>query len=183
MLTQDGDLFITEDGDYLSIPTSTDFDFAAGDFTIEAWAMRLTQPAIDNDGARGAIIVARSAATGGSNIFYMLQYNDMMLFSSNNNAQSISVAIPGGWQNNRWYHMAVVRISGVVTMYLNGKALGSLAHTAAISGTQPVLIGGLAYSSNYYWYHTGYIDDVRITKGVARYLDTFTPPRRHPPDN
>lgn len=180
MLTQDGDLFITEDGDYLSIPTSTDFDFAAGDFTIEAWAMRLTQPAIDNDGARGAIIVARSAATGGSNIFYMLQYNDMMLFSSNNNAQSISVAIPGGWQNNRWYHMAVVRISGVVTMYLNGKALGSLAHTAAISGTQPVLIGGLAYSSNYYWYHTGYIDDVRITKGVARYLDTFTPPRRHP---
>jgi hypothetical protein len=79
---------------------------------------------------------------------------------------------------NQWTYVAWVRSGTTMTFYVNGVAGG----TATISGTQagtattnPVIIG--IKDSNLSGYGTlGYIADLRITNGYARYSTTFTPP-------
>ena len=75
--------------------------------------------------------------------------------------------------NNTWQHHAVVRSSGVLTIYLDGLAVGSTTWTPDIGSQRPFCIGSSSLGSQY---TAGYIDDFRITKGVARYTANFTPP-------
>jgi hypothetical protein len=70
-----------------------------------------------------------------------------------------------------WYHVALVRASGIVKLYLNGTEIGSATITANCSG-QNLVVGGY-YDTNYLY--NGYLDEVRITKGIARYTGNFTP--------
>jgi hypothetical protein len=79
---------------------------------------------------------------------------------------------------NQWTHVAFVRSSTTMTFYVNGVAGG----TATISGTQtgtattnPIYIGSKDSASAAYG-TVGYIADLRITNGYARYTTTFTPP-------
>jgi len=73
---------------------------------------------------------------------------------------------------NTWTHVALVRVSGTVTLYVNGTAVGSGSAPGNCTGTN-LVIGGY-YSTGYLY--NGYLDDLRITKGVARYTANFTPP-------
>jgi len=75
-----------------------------------------------------------------------------------------------------WYHVAVVRNGATVTLYINGTSSSSAnfpSSTTSINtgGTNPLKIGEYAGGCI-----DGYIDDLRITKGVARYTASFTPP-------
>ena len=76
---------------------------------------------------------------------------------------------------NTWTHVAVVRSSGTITVYFNGTADGT---TQSYSG-QYGKTGDLYIGDQ----HTGgggapqmYVDDLRVTKGVARYTSNFTAP-------
>ena len=73
---------------------------------------------------------------------------------------------------NEWTHVAWVRRDGSVTIFVNGVAGTSAALPHALGGSG-LRIGGGAYQ-NYYNYE-GYIDELRITKGFARYTSNFTP--------
>jgi hypothetical protein len=72
---------------------------------------------------------------------------------------------------NTWYHIALVRNSGTSTLYVNGTSVGSGTTTGNCSGTY-LAIGGY-YDTSYLY--QGYLDELRITKGVARYTANFTP--------
>ncbi len=76
---------------------------------------------------------------------------------------------------NTWHHVAVTRNGATLTLYINGQssATGN-AGTAAYATTAPRI--GTQNIANYYGYFDGYIDDFRITTGVARYSGNFTPP-------
>jgi len=81
---------------------------------------------------------------------------------------------------NTWYHIALVRYVNTTTMYINGVVAGTpWADTTAYVSAAIVLIGasysGGATISNYF---NGYIDDLRVTKSVARYTSAFTPPSK-----
>ncbi len=70
-------------------------------------------------------------------------------------------------------YIAVTRASGAVKLFVNGTSVASgTGNTANLSG-QFICIGG--YYSTAYLYN-GYIDDLRITKGFARYTANFTAP-------
>jgi hypothetical protein len=73
---------------------------------------------------------------------------------------------------NAWQHWAIVRNNGTVTMYLNGNSIGSAVYSGNLvdNGTFIGTNNGGAQG------FTGHIDDLRITKGVARYTANFTPP-------
>jgi hypothetical protein len=73
---------------------------------------------------------------------------------------------------NTWYYLAVVRNGTTVTYYVNGVASNSF--TMALPASSIVQIGHANRYTPYYM--AGYIDDLRITKGVARYTANFTPP-------
>jgi hypothetical protein len=72
-----------------------------------------------------------------------------------------------------WYHVAVVRNSGTTKLYVNGTATSiSVSDTNDYTETE-FLLGGY-YSSSYTM--TGYLQDWRVSPGLARYTSNFTPP-------
>jgi hypothetical protein len=77
---------------------------------------------------------------------------------------------------NTWYHVALVRSSGTYTMYIDGVSQGTWANSSTIDETTQYIGRRFeAYDSNYYGLN-GYLDDFRLTPGVARYTSNFTPP-------
>jgi hypothetical protein len=99
---------------------------------------------------------------------------DIAFYASDGTTYQISGLGGGTVNNSTWNHIAVTRSGSAFYMFINGVQTGSTGSWAgAISSTARPLYVGYNTSSAYY---NGYIDDLRITKGVARYTSTFTPP-------
>lgn len=74
---------------------------------------------------------------------------------------------------NTWHHVAFVRNGNTFTLYLDGVYTSSFTYSGAIAtGLNYLTINGY---NNGFSYFSGYLDDIRITKGVARYTYNFTP--------
>jgi hypothetical protein len=72
-----------------------------------------------------------------------------------------------------------VRNGSTWTYYLNGTSDGSFSYTFNVSDST-FLLGRLGDSAAYYL--NGYVDEYRVTKGIARYTANFTPPTAPFPD-
>ena len=77
-----------------------------------------------------------------------------------------------------WTHLAVVCNNLAVTIFVNGVTNGT--GTLASSTTSPISTVGRLLFNDYDL--DGYMDELRITKGVARYTSNFTPPTAPFPD-
>jgi hypothetical protein len=142
-----------------------------GDFTVEAWINTNTLT-----GERG--FIQTSATAGG----LQTSYTDGIIGVIVAGAGSYTISMNVGGTNvvgstaittGTWYHIALTRSSGSVRLFINGVlSSGPTTITADLTG-QYICVGGY-YNTSYLW--NGYIDDLRITKGVARYTATFTPP-------
>lgn len=77
-----------------------------------------------------------------------------------------------------WVHIAAVKNGSTLTLYQNGVNVASATQSGTIvDGGKPLLVGyETGQNSAHYW--SGYIDDIRITRGIARYTANFTPPAR-----
>ena len=154
-------------GDKLFIAKSDALSFGTGDFTVEYWFYL-------NAGGTQRFVTG-SAATA-SDTF------QMYLFSTN----EVSLLIAGAVSNpsttintGTWYHRACTRENGVIRQFINGVQVGTNWTRAVSIDNVRVTIGdGIQYAGPV----NGYIDDLRITKGVARYTTTFTPPEAPFPD-
>jgi hypothetical protein len=149
-------------GDYLDAASSADFAFGTGDFTIEFWAHFQLSAAYQ-------IFVATKllgGATDGWSVF--VSPSGLIGLYSNG-----FIVQGGSLSSNTFYHIAVTRASGLVRAFANGSQVGTTA-----SNTQNFTRNTLAVGANVGGTETlnGYIDDLRITKGVARYTSNFTPP-------
>lgn len=69
-----------------------------------------------------------------------------------------------------WTHVALVRSGGITKLYADGVQTGSSYTDSTNYSQQNFVIGGGSP-----WFN-GYLDDIRITKGYARYTANFTPP-------
>lgn len=150
-------------GDYLSTPASINYTLGTGNFTIEAWVNYSTKT------NSGIFQIGSSIFPGTNGIGAGLDASTNWLLYYNNGSQT---AAGTGPTNGVWYHVAVVRNSGTTKMYVNGTQVISVADTATYAGTFLGIAG--IYSTSYLM--NGYISDFRITKGIARYTTTFTPP-------
>jgi hypothetical protein len=74
----------------------------------------------------------------------------------------------------QWYHIAVVRSGSSVSFFLDGVLQGSQSFSGSIA-SNTAYIGGVSSNSADNAFK-GYIDEFRITNGVARYTSNFTPP-------
>jgi hypothetical protein len=72
----------------------------------------------------------------------------------------------------QWYHVALVRASGVDTLYINGVAQGTQSETSTQSAASGWPRIGYNSSQNF----NGWIDEFRLSNGIARWLANFTPP-------
>ena len=77
---------------------------------------------------------------------------------------------------NAWHHIAVSRSSGVTKIYVDGSSIASYSSTINFSLSNPFVIGYAYSNGSGADSIQGYIQDFRITKGLARYTANFTPP-------
>jgi hypothetical protein len=75
-----------------------------------------------------------------------------------------------------WTHIAAVRNGSTFTVYINGTSAGTATNSSAMTVTTAATTVG-SLEPGYSGYDlTGYIDDLRVTNGFARYTANFTPP-------
>ena len=152
-------------GDYLAISSSSDFAFGAGDFTIEFWVRRAST------GSYPYLLDFRSGGTDAVVATLYLDHTDSYKPQYYvNGAARIDSSV--GLSVDTWYHIAIVRSSGTTTMYVDGSSAGSFSDSFTYIAA-PLRVGD--YSSGGYGF-PGYVDDLRITKGLARYTSSFTAP-------
>jgi hypothetical protein len=157
----------------LYAPPNTAFAFGTGDFTVEGWVNFASL----SPGGSGAIVpFCQSDAIGTStNDKWWFGYTASTLRFATHSSGGFSCAIPFSPSINTWYYVTVVRSSGTVRLFVNG-----ISGTVTTSGTPSgyslsqngLSVGGFSTPA----YLNGYIQDLRLTKGVARYTATFTPP-------
>jgi hypothetical protein len=96
-----------------------------------------------------------------------------LYFGVHNGGPYVSTAFTAS--TGTWYYVTAVRSSGTMYLFVNGVS-GSLGGSGSFNGYNlgqgGLSIGGFSTPR----YLTGYIQDLRLTKGVARYTATFTPP-------
>lgn len=130
-----------------------------GDFTVELW--------IYSSATTNAYRRWISSSIGGfaSGTFCLRE-------NANGTIETSKFATTAALTRNAWNHVAAVRASGTLTVYLNGVAVGSVADSTNYS--EPVrYIGGHYNGSSEY--HVGYMDEIRISN-IARWTANFTPP-------
>jgi hypothetical protein len=164
-------------GKYVSTPSHSDFDFGDGDFTVEAWVRPVTSITSPDQnrgyvcrdnigGTRGWLMLLRDNANG--NTFRFAAFvGDTGYGVGHSLVPSI----------NTWYHLAATREGGTLRFFVNGDLGDSISISGSVnsSGT-PCVIGSLWISGATAASAIGSIDEVRITKGIARYTASFTPP-------
>ena len=78
---------------------------------------------------------------------------------------------------NQWAHIACVRVSGICNVYVNGVTVSSSTMAGSIgNSTDPTYINRVPSATGRYI--KGYIDEFRISKGIARWTSNFTPPSK-----
>lgn len=170
-----GSVYFNGSSNYLTVPYSdVKFNFGAvSNFTIEFWMRAAALP-----GTTAQLFDTRPASTNGAyhNIYLSSDGTVRYYVSTADRITSSASAIA----INTWYHIALVRYVNTTTLYINGVVAGTpWDDTTAYVSAAIVLIGasysGGAAITNYF---NGYIDDLRVTKSVARYTGAFTPPSK-----
>lgn len=87
-------------------------------------------------------------------------------------------SIPGTVPYNEWSHIAATRDSNTFRLFAGGNIVDQKTYSGSLGSTSFIAprIGEIASQAPGDTYYTGYIDELRITKGVARYTANFAPP-------
>ena len=156
-------------GDYLTAASSSDFNLLEEDFTIDMWINfgRLANMDIcDIKGYADGLSFRLQEPGGAGKIGCYLE--------NNNHVWTWTPAL------STWYHLALVRYGATLKCYVNGIALtatsgGNPSGQSIAQGALQIgqwLTGGGAQDFE------GYMDEFRLTKGVALWTQDFTPPAR-----
>jgi len=176
-------------GDYLTIRNNPAFNFGDGDFTIECWVYIAGNSAPDGGGNRTAGLFSAYAPSGVVSRGYTFEVEGNasttgtgLSFYNNVSGSQTSVIATTTISQTTWHHVAVTRSGTTTRLFLNGTLIGSgTLGNQNVNSDYPAVVGRLGYAS-YLQELNGYIDDLCVTKGVARYTATFTRPTAAFPD-
>ena len=163
-----GSFYFDGSNDYISIADSTDLDVGTGDYTFELWfktssTSRQRMFADYNDANKGLYVDINS-----SKIFVF--FGDGSNYAHSSGA---SATVTGGV----WHHLALVFDGTNCKVYIDGTLDHTISYTSSNapgSLTTSLALGRNSASAQYYF--NGYMSDIRISKGVARYTAAFTAP-------
>jgi hypothetical protein len=168
-------------GDYATVPSSDDFTFGTGDFTFEAWIRFPTGifTGVANQYGR-ALFDCRPGAVQGPYMAGGLLTNRTFAVSIGTNGAGIVALYSTTVLNyDTWHHVAITRSGTTARLFIDGTIEDT--ETSSLNITQTVIaLGYNQFLSGLEW--KGSMDEIRVTKGVARYTSNFTPPTQAFPD-
>jgi len=164
---------------YLDMPTSTDLQFVGGDFTMEAWiyctSTQGDQQIINQDDlfSGGQTFQLRAGGNAALGFIYFQSSGRGGVVRTTSNTIPL----------NTWTNIAVSKTGNTLKMFINGVQGYSGTEATMYQGANPTIIGSAGGSGISGFGFNGYIQQVRITKGVARYTADFTPSTQPFPTN
>ena len=156
-------------GDYLSVSSTTDFDFGTGDYTAEAWVY-LTATGDEYVCSMETNNTGSPAPWWGINFY---SNNTIRVGRTGDSDGDPEHLIAQSFSTNTWYHIAVSRESGVSRVFLDGTEIDEVNANRSVTRNGSFKLGRSAAGGLDF---NGYIQDFRIYKGVAKYTASFTPP-------
>ena len=147
---------------HVDVASDEKFAYNSEDFTVECFvrptSLTGTQVVVDQRTvANEASIYIDISAAGAVRLYVLGAYQ----------ITSTTLITAGAW-----HHIAVSRASGVTRLFVNGTVQGTTYTDANVYEAKPAAIGASFSASNKF---TGYIDEMRISRGISRYTTTFTP--------
>lgn len=151
-------------GDYIKVQNH--IPFGTGNFTVEFW-MYPTAFATYKSIIGGVVNPANATSWE----ILLNASGNLLIYSGG----AFKVTSSNTLTLNAWNHVAMVRSGSTVKIYIGGTASTNTwtLTTESFTDAQMQIGSNYAFNSQYY---TGYIDDLRITRGIARYTTNFTAP-------
>lgn len=151
-------------GDAVSAAAHADFGFGAGDYTVEGHFRTASQTGNRN------LFDCRGSGVEGIGVYSSTSNHTNKLTLSNNSAE-----IAWGTPNvpfNVFAHWAVCRFGTTVRGFINGVLQFTVTDSRTLASSAAVYLGANYVAGQFF---VGHHDEVRLTKGVARYTAAFTP--------
>lgn len=156
-------------GDHLNTPSDNAFNFPGVSFTVECWInpANTTQSGVGLFGERisNAVYTPFEIQISTTGVAWLIGN------ASLTNWNSTSASVKSLFSANTWNHIALVGDGANITLYVNGTSRLTVSQPNWTSANRTVYIGAGGDGA-----FTGKIDELRVTKGVARYTSNFTPP-------
>jgi hypothetical protein len=163
-------------GDQLTVPTDEAFTLgSSGTYTVELWFYAA--------GAQTSFAVLASTFDNFNTLFanrwgLVINNTGGLTWYDSGGSGAGSLYSLSAISTNQWNHVAITGSGSTVTMWLNGISQGTMSGAKNYTTSSSLKVGYVLNAA----YFNGYIDDLRITKGVARYTANFTPPTAPFPD-
>ena len=167
-------------GDYLQVANQDYFDFGSNDFTIECWFY------FDSSSSEtfNTLLDMGNGGGAGSGPFWTAVKKDGGTYYI---GAALDSTAGGDWDvlenfamatlsASTWHHFAVSREGSNFKVFLNGTSVATATSSSAMRDENSALQIGARGQNTASHYFKGYIDDVRITNGLARYTSNFTAP-------
>jgi len=167
-----GSMSFDGSGDYLTSYNTNLHLFGTQDFTVECWVYPNSFP------SEAAIIsTAHPTDYQGFTLNVGTSGNIIIALGSGGSWTVAASSGTGTLSATQWQHLALTRSGNVFRIFINGTQTWTTTNSISLTNTNNLMaIGGRTVAGGQYF--NGYIDDLRITKGIARYTTTFTPPTK-----
>lgn len=156
--------FTSSTSDWLSVSNSDDFNFGSGDFTIDWWAY-------ETESAQPVTHIARERTA--TYPPFILSYNGTIWMSTGSSWDIAAGKSFGPPVFNAWSHLEIGRQGGVFYAFRDGVLRDSWSSPLAFpANSNPLSIGVCQNGASHM---NGYLDEIRISKGICRHTADFTP--------
>lgn len=168
-------LLLAGTDDYVSFPDSVDFDLAAADFTIE-FRVRFN----GDPGTANMQFINHYLSTGDERAWMVRLVNNALTFTYSTDGTAVgTTTFSGAWNpvTAQWYHVAVCRTGTTCTAYVDGAQIftDTIGTDSIHAPARALWIGAVDFGAGVTEELIGWIDDVQIIQGTARYIAPFTP--------
>jgi hypothetical protein len=156
------------DTSYLRVVSGPDFAFPS-DFTIECWVYFTNS----SRGYQG-IIGAHNGSDQSGWVLYLEQNNNLTFQTSAGSSWGGSISSGETVTPNAWHHIAVSRSGSSLRIFVDGTLKATATNSVNVASASYIDIGDYTClnQSGYNFTMSGYIDELRITKGIARYTSS-----------
>ena len=147
--------------DYLAIPDSADFDLS-GNYTLDFWVKRISDK-------ESYLFTRQTAANDPGGVAVKLEKDGDVVLTYGSNTHTWPASIP----KNQWTHLTFSHLNNETQLFRNGKQFANAWQTTINLDSSAKLLLGRGLEGQPFF--EGYLDEIRLTKDLARYENNFTP--------
>jgi len=158
--------------------TNADFTLGTDDFTVELWYKQLSRDTSGAGHSGGLFRISEddfSYAWDGN--FHISVSDGGALNVAYDQSKTLN-GTAGDVELNKWHHIAVTKQSNLQILYIDGVERGRTTHTGIdVDEGDRIVLGN--YTNHRNSVLDGYMQDVRLYRGVVKYTADFKPPTRN----